>query len=275
MLRPPAESCMFYRRTDAIQPAPSKAPAELSPPSAPGVNEVVLAPGALSVLSLAQIDRILDPSIHYLRISRPNWIKNTGLNLFATLSHEIGLLKSDLHRVETTWKGKDYVHGVPDWVQSLFRGRENFRLAWQAILTDVALVRRALIDASDAQNPNSTVRLELRDCSPGMHYDVQALNCAVAYFGGGTIAQLSDGSTVQLRPGEIGIWKGRVGGEDLLNRGQAVLHGASDNPKDYPRWVAVHDICDETLSDKVLRSLEPWSVQEEEAFERLDSPEDR
>jgi hypothetical protein len=239
-----------------------------------------LAPGSVSVESLDGAQLILDPAIHFVRITRPNWIATIGRDIAKTLGAPMSVMSMEKRNFESCWQDSDPASALPNWSRDMFPQSSSVRIAWDALAQDALLLRETLISLTQCTVAHSNIRLELKNCAPGMHLDAQAITIGAAYVGGGTVVRLQDGQLIQLKTGEIGIWKGEMfdvtvycpdtdavlheGTELPINSGQGLLHSATQNPADYPRLMGLHDIRDAILPQVVRNALRPWAAEQEE-----------
>jgi hypothetical protein len=231
----------------------------------------LLVHGAVRVSRLEDAAVILKPSVHFVVVSRAQWIEGRG----NFIHQEIGAFLQEASRThEALQYPNNEMHSLSDlpvWLRR-FLTSDSRREALSLLSADFNEIGVWFRHLTEATKPYSCLRVEFKDNSPGDHFDAQSLTCGCCYSGGGTLIHLHGGQTLQLRAGEIGLWKGAAREDEygqmsynlldasasIVNEGQAVLHGAPQGAAGYPRFATFHDVRDERVAPVLRKSLVPW-----------------
>jgi len=233
-----------------------------------------LGPGAFAVKELAQAHLILDPEINLVVVRRPEWCRENIEQISRALRHVSD--SAEITRTHSTWNSTepDDSRFIPLRVAHQF-GSTAAKLMTQSgialMFNDISEQIQLLKSISGAHKIffNSRFSRKAPDITePSKHVDDQFLTMSCAYFGGGTVCELAPGTQLQLAPGEIGIWKGKVGKkrdqiiEDPDNEGQPLVHWTPLHPSNYPRFVSLIDAYDDEIPEKLVRlgTLVPWDA---------------
>ena len=233
-----------------------------------------LAPGAFIVEDLAQAHMILDPGINLVVVRRTAWRTENNEQISKALRQISD--SAEIIRTHSTWNSteREDIRFIPLRVAHHF-GRSLADVMAQpgfvTMVNDIAEQISLLKSVSDADKIFFNSRF-IRDApqitEPSKHADDQFLTISCAYLGGGTVCELEPNNHIQLAPGEIGIWKGKIGKkrdqfiEDAENEGQPLVHWTPFGPQDYPRFVSLIDAYDDKLPEKLvaLKSFAPWDT---------------
>lgn len=236
-----------------------------------------LGPGAFAVKEPAQAHLILDPGINLVVVRRPEWCRENIERISRALCHVSDL--AEIVRTHSTWNSTepDDSRLIPLRVAHHFGvtateviSQSGFALMFNDISEQIQLLKS--ISGAHKFFFNSRFIINAPDITePLKHVDDQFLTMSCTYLGGGTVCELAPGTQLQLAPGEIGIWKGKIGKkhdqiiEDPDNEGQPLVHWTPLHPSNYPRFVSLIDAYDDTPPKKLvnLNSLAPWEAAKE------------